>query len=135
MRLAFIAALQFLPARQRAVLTLRDVLAFRTDEVAEMLETTTAAVDSTLRRARARLRRGGAGRRTTWPSRTRRLDGPLLDGFVDAFTRADPDALVNLLRADVELEMPPIPTWFTGRPAVIGFLAARVLRRAGTGGG
>jgi RNA polymerase sigma-70 factor (ECF subfamily) len=126
-RLAFIAALQFLPARQRAVLTLRDVLAFRTAEVAEMLDTTTAAVDSALRRARAHLAGAGpveddlaepdeASRRT------------LLDGYVDAFTRADPDALVNLLRADVELEMPPIPTWFTGRPAVLGFLAGRVLR-------
>ena len=55
----------------------------------------------------------------------------LLDGFSDAFTRADPGALVNLLRADVELEMPPQPTWFTGREAVLGFLAARVLRRPG----
>ena len=48
---------------------------------------------------------------------------------MDAFTRADPEALVNLLRADVELEMPPIPTWFTGQPAVVGFLASRVLRK------
>ena len=54
----------------------------------------------------------------------------LLDNYVDAFTRADPDALVNLLRADVELEMPPIPTWFTGRDAVVGFLSSRVLRGA-----
>jgi RNA polymerase sigma-70 factor (TIGR02960 family) len=129
-RLAFIAALQFLPARQRAVLTLRDVLAFRTAEVAEMLDTTTAAVDSALRRARTHLAEAGpvedelaepdeAARRT------------LLDDYVDAFTRADPGALVDLLRADVELEMPPIPTWFTGRDAVVGFLAGRVLRREG----
>ena len=47
---------------------------------------------------------------------------------MDAFGRADPEALVHLLRADVEMEMPPTPTWFTGRPAVVGFLAARVLR-------
>ena len=109
------------------MLTLRDVLAFPTVEVAEMLDTTCAAVDTTLRRARA-----------DWPTsrpveddlaepdeHTRRT---LLDSYVDAFTRADPDALVTLLRADVELEMPPIPTWFTGRPAVVGFLASRVLR-------
>jgi RNA polymerase sigma-70 factor (ECF subfamily) len=127
-RLAFIAALQFLPARQRAVLTLRDVLAFRTAEVAEMLDTTTAAVDSTLRRARAHLAEAGPVEDDlAEPDEESRRT--LLDGYVDAFTRADPDALVNLLRADVEMEMPPIPTWFTGRPAVIGFLASRVLRR------
>ncbi|MFF6916336.1 RNA polymerase subunit sigma-70 [Streptomyces sp. NPDC012466] len=127
-RLAFIAALQLLSARQRAVLTLRDVLAFRTAEVAAMLGTTTAAVDSALRRARARLAEAGPA----WDDlhepdeETRRA---LLNGYVDAFTRADPDALVRLLRADVEMEMPPTPTWFTGRQAVIGFLATRVLRR------
>ncbi|HEX2314354.1 MAG TPA: sigma-70 family RNA polymerase sigma factor [Thermomonospora sp.] len=127
-RLAFIAALQYLPARQRAVLTLRDVLAFRTAEVAEMLDTTTAAVDSALRRARARLAESGPVEDDLAEpdEETRRT---LLDGYVDAFTRADPDALVTLLRADVELEMPPIPTWFTGREAVVGFLAGRVLRR------
>jgi RNA polymerase sigma-70 factor (TIGR02960 family) len=127
-RLAFIAALQFLPARQRAVLTLRDVLAFRTAEVAEMLDTTTAAVDSTLRRARAHLAQTGPieDDLAEPDEETRRI---LLDSYVDAFTRADPDALVNLLRADVEMEMPPIPTWFTGRQAVVGFLANRVLRR------
>jgi RNA polymerase sigma-70 factor (ECF subfamily) len=127
-RLAFIAALQFLPARQRAVLTLRDVLAFRTIEVAEMLNTTTAAVDSALRRARTRLAEAGPVEDDLAEpdEETRRT---LLDGYVDAFTRADPDALVNLLRADVELEMPPVPTWFTGRHAVVGFLASRVLRR------
>jgi RNA polymerase sigma-70 factor (TIGR02960 family) len=127
-RLAFIAALQFLPARQRAVLTLRDVLGFRTAEVAEMLDTTTAAVDSALRRARAHLAAVGPVEDDLAEpdEETRRT---LLDGYVDAFTRADPDALVDLLRADVELEMPPIPTWFTGRQAVIGFLSTRVLRR------
>ena len=126
-RLAFIAALQVLPARQRAVLTLRDVLAFRTAEVAEILDTTAVAVDSALRRARARLAdaRPIEDHLTELDEATQRA---LLDGYVDAFTRADPDSLVNLLRADVDLEMPPIPTWFTGRPAVVGFLTARVLR-------
>jgi RNA polymerase sigma-70 factor (TIGR02960 family) len=127
-RLAFIAALQFLPARQRAVLTLRDVLAFRTSEVAEMLDTTTAAVDSALRRARARLAEAGPGEHNL-AEPAGEIQQALLDGYVDAFTRADPDALVDLLRVDVELEMPPTPTWFTGRRAVIGFLASRVLRR------
>ncbi|WNV86376.1 sigma-70 family RNA polymerase sigma factor [Umezawaea sp. Da 62-37] len=127
-RLAFIAALQFLPARQRVVLTLRDVLAFRTAEVAEMLDTTTAAVDSVLRRARAHLDAvGPVADDLAEPDEA--AQRALLDGYVDAFTRADPAALVTLLRADVELEMPPTPTWFTGRDAVVGFLAARVLRR------
>jgi RNA polymerase sigma-70 factor (ECF subfamily) len=129
-RLAFIAALQFLPARQRAVLTLRDVLAFRTAEVAEMLDTTTAAVDSALRRARSQLAAAGPLEDELVEPRED-VQRALLDGFVDAFTRADPDALVDLMRADVELEMPPTPTWFTGRRAVVGFLAARVLRRPG----
>lgn len=129
-RLAFIAALQVLPARQRAVLTLRDVLAFRTAEVAEMLDTSTAAVDSALRRARARLAAAGPAE-DDLAEPDEEVRRTLLDGYVDAFTRADPGALVDLLRADVELEMPPIPTWFTGRTAVVGFLAARVLRRPG----
>jgi RNA polymerase sigma-70 factor (ECF subfamily) len=128
-RLAFVAALQLLPARQRAVLTLRDVLAFRTAEVAEMLDTTPAAVDSALRRARTHLAEAGPVADDLAEPDEATLRG-LVDGYVDAFTRADPRALVDLLRADVELEMPPTPTWFTGRPAVVGFLAARVLNRA-----
>ncbi|MGW4245541.1 RNA polymerase subunit sigma-70 [Nocardia sp. NPDC004722] len=127
-RLAFIAALQLLPARQRAVLTLRDVLAFRSAEVATMLDTTTIAVDSALRRARARLAESGPVQEDLAEpdeSTQRRL----LDDYVDAFTRADHAALLALLRADVEMEMPPIPTWFTGREAVHGFLMARVVRK------
>jgi RNA polymerase sigma-70 factor (ECF subfamily) len=92
-----------------------------------MLDMTTSAVDSMLRRARAHL----ADTRPVEDELAEpeeHVQRALLDGYVDAFTRADPDALVGLLRADVELEMPPIPTWFTGRPAVIGFLAGRVLR-------
>jgi RNA polymerase sigma-70 factor (TIGR02960 family) len=126
-RLAFIAALQFLPARQRAVLTLRDVLAFRTAEVAGILGTSTAAVDSTLRRARARLADlAPAADDLAEPDDQFQRD--LLDRYVDAFTRADTGALITLLRADVELEMPPISLWFTGQAAVTGFLARRVLR-------
>jgi RNA polymerase sigma-70 factor (ECF subfamily) len=126
-RLAFIAALQLLPARQRAVLTLRDVLAFRADEVASILDTTSGAVDSALRRARAKLAES-----VPVEQDLAEPDAPavrtLLDDYVDAFTRADANALVALLRADVEMEMPPVPTWLTGRDAVIGFLAKRVLR-------
>ena len=130
MRLAFIAALQLLSARQRAVLALRDVLAFRTAEVAEMLDTTGVAVDSLLRRARAHLAAARpAEHELAEPAE--RAERLLLDAYVDAFTRSDADALVELLRVDVEMEMPPIPTWFTGRDAVVGFLASRVLRAAG----
>jgi RNA polymerase sigma-70 factor (ECF subfamily) len=129
-RLAFIAALQYLPARQRAVLTLRDVLAFRTSEVAEILDTTTAAVDSTLRRARTHLAEAGPAEEDIAEPVERDIRD-LLDGYVDAFTRADAEALVDLLRTDVELEMPPTPTWFTGREAVAGFLAGHVLRMPG----
>ncbi|HEX3750671.1 MAG TPA: sigma factor-like helix-turn-helix DNA-binding protein [Streptosporangiaceae bacterium] len=127
MRLAFIAALQYLPARQRAVLTLRDVLAFPAAEVAEMLGTSPAAVDSALRRARSRLAAiSPAEDDLTEPDDPRQRDR--LNRYVDAFTRADPGALAALLRADAELEMPPIPLWFTGRAAVTGFLARRVMR-------
>jgi RNA polymerase sigma-70 factor (ECF subfamily) len=127
LRLAFVAALQLLSARQRAVLTLRDVLAFRTAEVAEMLGMTTAAVDSALRRARTRLAEAGPVE-DDLAEPDNETHRAILDRYVDAFVRADASALVDLLRADVELEMPPIRTWFTGRGAVVGFLADRVLR-------
>jgi RNA polymerase sigma-70 factor (TIGR02960 family) len=129
-RLAFIAALQHLPARQRAVLILRDVLAWHAAEVAEMLGTTTIAVNSALRRARAQLEAAGpAADDLAEPddSATRAT----LDRYVTAFEQADVQGLVDLLRADVELEMPPVPTWFTGRDAVAGFLGANVLRGPG----
>ena len=126
-RLAFIAALQLLPARQRAILTLHDVLAFGSGEIAALLGTSPAAVDSALRRARARLARAGPVQDDlAEPGAADRR--ALLYWYVDAFTRADPDALIRVLRADVQLEMPPVPTWFTGQQAVKGFLAARVMR-------
>jgi ketosteroid isomerase-like protein len=96
-----------------------------------VLDTTAAAVDSALRRARAHLADAAPDPDDLAEPADDALH-ELLDRYVDAFTRADPTALVGLLRADVELEMPPTPTWFTGRDAVVGFLAARVLRSAGT---
>ena len=129
-RLAFIAALQYLPARQRAVLTLRDVLAFPAADVAGMLDMTIAAVDSALRRARTRLAEAGPVQDDLAEPHEHALR-VLLERYVDAFARADAGALVDLVRADVELEMPPIPTWFTGREAVVAFLAGRVLRSPG----
>jgi RNA polymerase sigma-70 factor (TIGR02960 family) len=126
-RLAFIAALQTLSARQRAVLILRDVLAWRAAEVAELLDTTTDAVNSTLRRARAQLQRSNLNEHELVDPVEAELRA-IVDRYVDAFENADVDALVELLRADVELEMPPTPTWFTGRDAVVGFLGTRIMR-------
>jgi RNA polymerase sigma-70 factor (ECF subfamily) len=125
-RLAFVAALQHLSSLQRAVLVLRDVLGWQAGEVAEILETSTPAVNSALQRARARLAEAGPildelGE----PSEPGVRD--MLDRYMAAFEHADVDGLAQLLRADVELEMPPIPTWFTGRAAVCEFLARVVL--------
>jgi RNA polymerase sigma-70 factor (TIGR02960 family) len=129
-RLAFIAALQYLPARQRAVLILRDVLAWPAADVAGMLDTTTAGVNSALQRARAHLRELGLVEDEIAEPDDAEIR-ELLDSYARAFAQADVGRLVDLVRADVELEMPPQPVWFTGRDAVLGFLATRVLRRQG----
>jgi RNA polymerase sigma-70 factor, ECF subfamily len=126
-RLGFVAALQNLSALQRAVLVLRDVLGWKAREVAEMLDTSTAAVNSALQRARAQL---AAAR----PAQDELSDPPepearnLIDRYMAAFEHADVAALAELLHADVELEMPPIPTWLAGRDRVCRFLAETVLR-------
>jgi RNA polymerase sigma-70 factor, ECF subfamily len=125
-RLAFVAALQHLSSLQRAVLVLRDVLGWQASEVAEILETSTAAVNSALQRARARLTEAGP----TLDDLGEPADADVrdaLDRYMAAFQHADVEELAELLRADVELEMPPIPTWFTGRDAVCGFMARVVL--------
>jgi RNA polymerase sigma-70 factor (ECF subfamily) len=125
-RLAFVAALQHLSARQRAVLILRDVLGWTAKEVAEMLETSNVAVNSALIRARAQLAQAGPvlDELAEPPERATRS---LLDRYVAAFENADVNGLAQLLRADVELEMPPFPAWFTGQSAVCEFLARVVL--------
>lgn len=130
-RLAFIAALQHLSARQRAVLILRDVLEMRASEVAEILDTSTIAINSALRRARAHLKLNDSTESELLEPVESQLR-ELLDRYVEAFERADVGALVHLLRVDVEMEMPPTPTWFTGREAVLGFLASSVLIRPAT---
>ena len=125
-RLAFVAALQHLPPRQRAALILRDVLAWRAGEVAEMLGTTTAAVNSALQRARAQLAQvAPVEDETVEPAEPDRR--ALLDRYVAAFETADSTVLEQLLREDVELEMPPFATWFAGRQAVGRFFSSRVL--------
>jgi RNA polymerase sigma-70 factor (ECF subfamily) len=129
MRLGFIAALQHLPGRQRAVLILRDVLSWRAGEVADLLGTTTAAVNSALQRARAQLSQVAPTEDAiAEPSEPARR--ALLDRYAAAFENADLAALTEVLTDEVVWEMPPIPTWFTGRETVARFLATR-LRAAG----
>jgi RNA polymerase sigma-70 factor (ECF subfamily) len=123
-RLAFIAALQYLPARQRAVLILRDVLAWRAAEVADLLGTSTVAVNSLLQRAKAQLEQAApAEHEITEPGNADQR--ALLDQYVAALEKSDVTALMRLLREDAELEMPPHLTWFAGRDAVARFLIAR----------
>ena len=128
-RLAFIAALQHLPPRQRAVLILRDVLALPAAEVASLLEMTVASVNSALQRARAQLAAaapsaGGAG--LVQPSDDTSQD--LLDRYMAAFTTMDVEALKETLREDALLQMPPFPQWFLGRDAIGEFLATGFAR-------
>ena len=127
--LAFVAALQHIPARQRAVLILRDVLGFSAREVAETLEMTPAAVDTALQRAhktvdeRLPARSQQATLRALGDERLREL----VDGFVDAWERADVDSVVAMLAHDATITMPPQPTWYRGRDAVATFLRATPL--------
>jgi RNA polymerase sigma-70 factor (ECF subfamily) len=116
--LAFVAALQLLPATQRAALILHDVLAFRADEIAELLDCSIAAVNSLLQRARATM--GAANpRHTTRPLDTD--DRQVLARFVDAWHRHDIAALAGVLREDVVMRMPPEGMHFLGRTAVVDF--------------
>ncbi|NUR52610.1 MAG: RNA polymerase subunit sigma-70 [Hamadaea sp.] len=123
LRLALVAALQLLPARQRAVLVLRDVLDFSADETARLLDTSPAAVNSALQRARAGLSAAGpvAEEMAEPADGVRRT----VDRYVEAFEAADVDRLIELLSADVVLEMPPVPLWFRGA-ADYGRFMARV---------
>jgi RNA polymerase sigma-70 factor, ECF subfamily len=128
-RLAFIAALQHLPPRQRAVLILRDVLAMPAAEVASLLEMTVASVNSALQRARAQLAAvspsaDDAG--LVQPSDDASRD--LLDRYMAAFTAMDVAALKATLREDALLQMPPFPEWFLGRDAIGQFLATAFAR-------
>ena len=118
-RVAFVAALQHLPARQRAVLILRDVLRWRAGEVATLLDMTTTAVNSMLRRARSALGDAHAGRSVPLlpPDEARAV----VDRYVDAFERLDMDLLVRLLRDDATLDMPPHLLWLDGPEAIAGW--------------
>jgi RNA polymerase sigma-70 factor, ECF subfamily len=122
LRLAMITAMQELPARQRAVLILRDVVQFSAAEVAELLDTTPAAVNSALQRAHAHLKKVAPRQEdVSEPDHAERRE--LVDRYCAAFERGDVEALTKLMRADIRLEMPPQPVWFTGRDPVMRFLA------------
>ncbi|MEN3317086.1 MAG: polymerase sigma-70 factor, subfamily [Mycobacterium sp.] len=122
MRLAFMAALQVLPPRQRAVLILRDVLGWSAAEVAGLLDLTVVAVNSALQRAHARLPADSDS--LVQPSEDRQRE--LLDRYVAAFQNADVDALVAVLTEDALFEMPPFLTWFDSGAAIGAFLGARM---------
>ncbi|MGK5522981.1 sigma-70 family RNA polymerase sigma factor [Micromonospora sp. URMC 107] len=119
--LAFLAAIQHLPPRQRAVLILRDVLGWPATDTATLLDGTVAAVNSALQRARATLKRHLPERRMEWPAATdpSQEERAVLQRYVEATERADLSALAALLREDARFTMPPKPTWFEGRDAII----------------
>jgi RNA polymerase sigma-70 factor, ECF subfamily len=119
--LAFLAAIQHLTPRQRAVFILRDVVGWSASDTAGVVEASVASVNSALQRARATLRDRLPRRRSEWaPSRwPNREERELLRRYVEAHDQADADALAALLREDARLTMPPHPTWYEGREAIV----------------
>jgi RNA polymerase sigma-70 factor (TIGR02960 family) len=121
--LAFIAAIQLLPPRQRAVLILREVVGWSAGETASLLDTTVAGVNSALQRARATLREQRPARRHDWSASDLSEDERrLLQGFIDAHERADAAAAVALVREDIRVTMPPHPWCFEGVAALAPLL-------------
>ena len=128
--LAFVVALQHLPATQRAVLILRDVLGFRAAEAAEALDTTVPAVKSALQRARKAIETKGLPEQTQQATVNLLGDARLrevVNAYVAAWERDDVDAVVSLLSEDATLAMPPTPTWYRGREAIGTFYSEWVL--------
>jgi len=123
-RLAVVAAMQFLPARQRAVLILRDVLQWPAAEVGEMLDMTTASVNSALQRARAQLQQS-----TVTADEVTEPDEPdkreLLDRFVAAFEAKDINAMVAIFTKDAVWEMPPFEGWYQGPETIVRLIDTR----------
>jgi RNA polymerase sigma-70 factor (ECF subfamily) len=127
---AFMAALQLLPPRQRAALVLRDVLGFRAAEVAEMLDSSEASGKSALQRARATIEErmpAGSRERVPAPRSPRELE--LVGRFAEAVERGDTEGVVSLLTDDAWLTMPPEPYEYQGGPAIARFLHDRAVRR------
>jgi RNA polymerase sigma-70 factor, ECF subfamily len=119
-RLAFVAALQHLPPRQRAVLILCEVLRWQASEVAELLETSVASVNSALQRARATLEASKLSAAGTTPS-VDEADRELLARYVEAFERYDMDALTSLIHEDATQSMPPYDLWLSGREDIFSW--------------
>jgi RNA polymerase sigma-70 factor (ECF subfamily) len=117
-RLAFVAALQHLPPRQRAVLILCEVLRWKASEVAELLDTSVASVNSALQRARATLEESDLSAADTSPS-VDQADAELLARYVQAFEQYDMDALTSLIREDATQSMPPFDLWLRGREDIL----------------
>ena len=131
--LAFVAALQHLPARQRAVLLLRDVLGFSPAEIAHTLAVTRTSVYSTLQRARSAVeeRLPERSQQATLRSLEDGALRGLVERYVEAWEQGDVDAIVAMLTEDAVFAMPPRPTWYRGRDDIGVFLAARPLAGAG----
>ena len=127
--LAFVAGLQRLPTQQRTALLLRDVLGFSAAEVAEILDSSPASINSALQRARAGFRPSGDPDRVPLPRSQQ--ESKVVDQFVDAFQRGDLDEVVALLADDAKLTMPPEPFEFIGRPAIADFYRAQGVWRPG----
>ena len=119
-RLAFIAALQHLPPRQRAVLILREVLCWQAAEVADLLDTTVVSVNSALQRARSTIAATGPDAEEAAPDLAEQ-HRELLTRYVDAFQRYDVDELVTLLHDDASFSMPPFEMWLRGADEIRGF--------------
>ncbi|HEX6676614.1 MAG TPA: RNA polymerase subunit sigma-70 [Actinomycetes bacterium] len=131
--LAFLAAIQRLPARQRAVLILRDVLDWSAKDTAASLDVSQAAANSALQRARTTLAKHLSGGRGEWTSSSNATERALLRRLITAWERSDTTALVGLLRTDARLVMPPGLSWLAGRDAIEIFLRAHVFGEMGAG--
>ena len=122
--------MQLLAPNQRAVLLLRDVLGFSAVETAAILETSVASANSALQRARAKLELERPSQQATLRELGDERARELVGRFVDAWNRADVDAIVALLREDASFSMPPLETWFRGRADIAAFIAAARIFRA-----
>jgi RNA polymerase sigma-70 factor, ECF subfamily len=124
--LAFLQALQKLPATQRAAVLLKDVIGMSADEIASLLETTSGATNSLVQRARETLKHATPPDEAEAPTE-------LIDRYVQAWETSDVDLLVTLLRDDARVSMPPTPSWYSGPKAIAAFLGAAVLTAGSAG--